>query len=93
MRSRFAALANPEVSHYRSYEITAVEAYMDLYQITGEQKYLDAVDGFVWLFRRHWLHVGGSVAIKEWRLYPPGSYFLDTDVSLPACQCSPSSPL
>jgi len=54
---------------------------MDLYQITGEQKYRDAVDGFVWLFRRYWLHVGGSVAIKEWRLYPPGSYFLDTDVS------------
>ena len=51
-----------------NYEVTALEAYMDLYQITGERRYLDAVDGFVALFRQHWLMVGGSVAIKEWRL-------------------------
>ena len=30
------------------------------------------------MFRTWFLHVGGSVAIKEWKLYPPGSYFLDT---------------
>jgi len=36
------------------------------------------VDGFWEIFRDHWLHVGGTVAIKEWKLYPPGSYFLDT---------------
>ena len=64
-----------------NYEITAIEAYMDLYQLTANPKYLAAVDGFYAMFREHWLHVGGTVAIKEWKLYPPGSYFLDTWVS------------
>ena len=54
---------------------------MDLYQLTADPKYLAAVDGFYAMFREHWLHVGGTVAIKEWKLYPPGSYFLDTWVS------------
>eukprot|EP00037_Helgoeca_nana_P025722 m.284949 g.284949 ORF g.284949 m.284949 type:complete len:770 (+) comp27028_c0_seq1:139-2448(+) len=66
-----------------NYEITAVEGYMDLYHITGEPLYLDAVDGFWGMFRDHWLHVGGTVAIKEWMLYPPGSYFLDTTGEFP----------
>ena len=61
-----------------NYEITAIEAYMDLYQLTGDAIYINAVDGFWDIFRAHWIHVGGTVAIKEWRLYPPGSYFLDT---------------
>jgi hypothetical protein len=65
-----------------NYEITAVEAYMDLYQLTGDPKYLAAVDGFYEMFREHWMHIGGTVAIKEWKLYPPGSYFLDTWVSV-----------
>ena len=64
-----------------NYEITAIEAYMDLYELTGDTKYLAAVDGFYAMFREHWMHVGGTVAIKEWRLYPPDSYFLDTWVS------------
>ena len=42
---------------------------MDLYQITGDQFYLDAVDGFVDMFAEHFLHVGGTVAIKEWKVY------------------------
>ena len=41
---------------------------MDLYQITGDQFYLDAVDGFVDMFAEHFLHVGGTVAIKEWKV-------------------------
>ena len=34
-----------------NYEITAIEAYMDLYQLTAEPKYLAAVDGFFEMFR------------------------------------------
>ena len=30
------------------------------------------------MFAAGWLHVGGTVAIKEHKLYPPGSYFLDS---------------
>jgi hypothetical protein len=42
---------------------------MDLYQITGRALYIDAVDGFVEMFAAHFMHVGGTVAIKEWKLY------------------------
>ena len=51
---------------------------MDLFELTGDQKYVDAVDGFYDMFASDWLHVGGTVAIKENKLYPPGSYFLDS---------------
>eukprot|EP00937_MAST-01D_sp_MAST-1D-sp2_P004229 g4229.t1 len=61
-----------------NYEITALEAYMDLFEITADVRYIDAVDGFYDMFHRHWLHVGGTVAIKENKLYPPGSYYLDS---------------
>jgi hypothetical protein len=33
---------------------------MDLFELTQEQKYLDAVDGFWEMFRAGWLHVGGT---------------------------------
>jgi hypothetical protein len=39
----------------------AVEAYMDLYQITGRELYINAVDGFVEMFAVHFLHLGGTV--------------------------------
>lgn len=66
-------------SYYpHNYEITSIEAYMDLYQITGDIKYLNAVDGFWDMFKESFLHLGGTVAIKEWKLYPPKSYYIDT---------------
>lgn len=61
---------------------------MDLYVITGDARYLAAVDGFWEMFRAHWIHVGGSVAIKERKLYPPGSYYLDVTGEDPKCQVS-----
>jgi hypothetical protein len=30
------------------------------------------------MFKQHWLFIGGTVAIKEHKLYPPGSYYIDT---------------
>ena len=30
------------------------------------------------MFRASFLQLGGTVAIKEWKLYPPGSYYIDT---------------
>jgi len=53
---------------------------MDLYSITGDPLYLDAMLGAWGLLRDHWTHVGGSIAINEGYYYPPGSYFLDYTV-------------
>jgi len=58
------------------YLITDLEAYMDLYRATGEPRYLDAVMGGWDLYHDKWEHVGGTIAICEGGIYPPGSYRL-----------------
>ena len=76
------AARDPKAVWYRhyyphNYEITAWEAFADMAVITGDPKWLAAVDGAWDMLRASWLHVGGSVAINEAQLYPPGSYFLE----------------
>lgn len=65
-----------------NYQLTGVEAYLDLYILTGKQLYLDAVMG-AWEMHRDpvagFIHVGGSVAINEGGVYEPGSYWLTAD--------------
>jgi DUF1680 family protein len=65
--------------HYypHNYEITAFEAYLDMYVLTGEQLYMNAMEGAWGMFRDQWIHVGGSIAMNEGRPYPPASYFLE----------------
>jgi len=58
------------------YLITDLEAYMDLYRATGDQRYLDAAMGGWDLYHDKWEHVGGAIAICENGIYPPGSYRL-----------------
>jgi hypothetical protein len=58
------------------YEITAFEAYLDLYRITGEFKYLQAVLNAWEMLREKWEMPGGSWALCERRRYPPRSYQL-----------------
>lgn len=62
-----------------NYQLTGIEAYLDLYVLTGKQLYLDAVMG-AWQLHRDplhgFIHVGGSVAINEGGVYEPGSYWL-----------------
>jgi hypothetical protein len=56
------------------YEITAFEAYLDLYRITGNMKYLQAVLNAWEMLRDKWQMPGGSWALCERRRYPPKSY-------------------
>jgi DUF1680 family protein len=58
------------------YLITNIEAYLDLYLATGEERYLRAASGGWDLYRDKWEHVGGTIAICEGGVYPPGSYRL-----------------
>ena len=69
-----------------NYEVTAFEAYMDMYIMTGNRTYLDAVTGAWEMFRSSFIHVGGSMAINEGSIgmnlhtglwYPPKSYYLE----------------
>ena len=69
-----------------NYEVTAFEAYFDMWVMTGNATYKRAVDGAWEMFRESFLHVGGSMALNEgsngtnlssglW--YPPKSYYLE----------------
>jgi DUF1680 family protein len=58
------------------YEITAFEAYLDLYRITGDIKYLRAVMNAWEMLRDNWEMPGGSWSLCERRRYPPKSYQL-----------------
>ena len=64
-----------------NYQLTAIEAYMDMYVLTGNETYLGAVMG-AWEMHRDplqgWIHVGGSIAINEGAIYDPGTYHLWT---------------
>ncbi|MGD0226039.1 MAG: beta-L-arabinofuranosidase domain-containing protein [Terriglobia bacterium] len=57
-------------------EITAFEAYLDLYRITGDNKYLQAVLNAWQMLRDSWEMPGGSLGLCEARRYPPKSYLL-----------------
>ena len=59
-----------------NYEVTALEAYLDMYVITGNATYRDAVMAAWQMLYDHWIHVGGSFAIDEYYYYPPDSYYL-----------------
>ena len=58
------------------YEITAFEAYLDLYRITGDIKYLQAVLNAWHMLRDNWEMPGGSWALVEAQRNPPKSYLL-----------------
>jgi DUF1680 family protein len=59
-----------------NYLITDFEAYLDLYRATGDNRYLDAMQGAWDLYHANWEHVGGSIAITEFGEFPPKSYRL-----------------
>jgi DUF1680 family protein len=58
-------------------EISAFGAYLDHYRATGDKRYLDAMLGAWDLIHDKWEHVGGSIAICEYKpYYPPKSYYI-----------------
>jgi DUF1680 family protein len=58
------------------YLLTDLEAYLDLYLITGEPLYYNAVLGAWELYRAHWQQAGGSISIIEFEKDPPDSNYL-----------------
>jgi DUF1680 family protein len=58
------------------YLLTNLEAYLDLYLMTGDPLYYDAVLGAWELYRAHWEQAGGSISIIEFEKDPPDSNYL-----------------
>ena len=59
-----------------NYEVTAFEAFLDMYVLTGNATYLTATLNAWEMLRAHWIHPGGSFAINEGSYYPPDSYYI-----------------
>jgi DUF1680 family protein len=58
------------------YLLTDIEAYMDMYLLTGEKRYFDAAHGAWEMYRAHWQQAGGSISIIEFENDPPDSNYL-----------------
>lgn len=65
------------------YELNAIVSYLELYQLSGKEKYLQAVLSAWEMFKAYWIHLGGSVAICEEHdaifNYLPGSHHISAD--------------
>ncbi len=55
------------------YLLTNLEAYLDMYLVTGNTLYYDAVLAAWELYRAHWQQAGGSISIIEFEEDPPDS--------------------
>jgi uncharacterized protein len=58
------------------YLLTNLEAYLDMYLVTGDPRYRDGVMGAWELYRAHWQQAGGSISIIEFEKDPPNSNYL-----------------
>jgi DUF1680 family protein len=58
------------------YLLTNIEAYLDMYLVTGEKRYFDAAHGAWEMYRAHWQQAGGSISIIEFENDPPDSNYL-----------------
>ena len=58
------------------YLLTDIEAYLDMYVVTGEKRYLEAALGAWEMYRAHWQQAGGSISIIEFESDPPDSNYL-----------------
>ena len=56
--------------------MTAYEALLDLYVVTGNTTYRDAVLSAWRSLRARWILRGGSFALNEGSYYPPSSYYI-----------------
>ena len=61
------------------YLLTDIEAYLDMYLLTGDKRYFDAAHGAWEMYRAHWQQAGGSISIIEFEIDPPDSNSLQPE--------------
>jgi len=60
------------------YLLTNLEAYLDVYRATGDQRFYDGVLGAWNLYNKNWEQPGGSISIIEFQVDPPKSNYLES---------------
>ena len=63
-------------NHPHSTLLTTLEAYCDLYRVTGREKYLLAVKSALKMYEGLWQHVGGGIVMCEQDEFYPGCNWL-----------------
>ena len=63
-------------NHPHSTLLTTLEAYCDLYRVTGKEKYLLAVKSALKMYEDKWQHVGGGIVMCEQDEFYPGCNWL-----------------
>jgi len=62
--------------HAHGTELESFEGYLDLYRVTGNYYYLNAVMGAYELYKRDWQHPGGGIVMCEFLDAYPGCYWI-----------------
>ncbi len=63
-------------NHPHSTLLTTLEAYCDLYRVTGSERYLEAVKHALKMYEDKWQHVGGGINMCENDEFYPGCNWL-----------------
>ncbi|MDR1896851.1 MAG: glycoside hydrolase family 127 protein [Prevotellaceae bacterium] len=76
-----SAIWEYQYERVHSYLIVVLNAYMDMYTATGDERYLKAMHGAWDIFHDYFTHTGGSISVIESytfppRQFPPKSYHL-----------------
>lgn len=58
-----------------NYAVTAYEAFLDMYVLTGNSTYLQAMQNAWGMLKAQWI-LNGKLYINEGSYYPPGSYYI-----------------
>ena len=76
MRDDHRAIYQHPGNHPHSTLLTSLEAYCDLYRVTGHEYYIEAVRHALRMYEDKWQHVGGGINMCEGDTYYPGCNWL-----------------
>lgn len=79
LRKDHRAIYDHPGNHPHSTLLTTLEGYLDLYRVTGDRLYLDAVTSAMEMYEAQWQHVGGGIAMCEFDNYYPGCLWLSPE--------------
>lgn len=76
IRGDHRAIYDHPGNHPHSTLLTALEGYLDLYRVTGNETYLRAVKSALTMYRSKWQHAGGGIVMCEHDTFYPGCNWL-----------------
>jgi hypothetical protein len=69
-----SAIWQYQYERVHSYLIVVLNAYMDMYMATGDQRYLNAMLGAWDILHENFTHIGGAISVIESYTFPPRQF-------------------